>query len=93
MRQSKPALVYALPASVEYLDLIDHVEGICISLVRENDLYQGISNAISAVGCSFKSVVEVCCGILDRSTTPEDYKTRNADTFILGFNICFSEIE
>ena len=77
----------------KYLDLIYNIEGIRISLIRENDLYQGISNAVSAVGCSFKSVVEVGCGILDRSTTTEDYKTRNADAFILGFNIHFLEIE
>ena len=76
-----------------YLDLIYNVEGIRISLIREDNLYQGIANAIPAVGCSFKSVVEVGCGILDRSTTTEDHKTRNADAFILAFNIRFSEIK
>ena len=76
-----------------YLDLIYNIEGIRISLIREDDLYQGIANAVSAVGCSFKSVVEVGCGILDRSATTEDNKTRNADTFILGFNMHFSEYE
>ena len=71
---------------VIYLDLIDNVEGIRIAIIREYYLDQGVCNAISAVGRSFKGIVEVGCGILDRSITTKDHKTRNADALTLGLD-------
>ena len=67
-----------------YLDLIDNVEGIRISCVREDYLHQGVRNAISAAGRSFKGILEVDRRIIDRSMTTEDDKACNADALILG---------
>ena len=56
----------------EYLNLIDHVEGIIKSRIREDYLHQCICNSISARGGSLKGILEIGCGILDRSMTTKD---------------------
>ena len=66
-----------------YLDLIDNVEGICISRIRENNLHQCVCDSVTAVRRSFKGILEVCCGIFNRGMTTKDDKTCNANALIL----------
>ena len=66
-----------------YLDLVDDVEGIGISLIREDDFHQGVCNVVPAIGRSFERIMEVCCGILNRSVAPKNDKTSDADALIL----------
>ena len=73
-----------------YLDLIDNREGLCVSRIGKDYLHQGICNAISAVGRSFKGIVEIGCRIVDRSMTTKDDKTCNANASILRSDNAFS---
>ena len=72
-----------LVRSGTYLDLVNNVESIGVSIIRENNLHQGVCNAISAVGRPFKGVLEVGCGILNRSMATQNDKAGDTNALMI----------
>lgn len=62
-----------------HLDLVDHVEGVCVSLVCKHHLHQRVCNSIRGISCSLKRVTEVCLWIWHGGMATEYDKSSDTD--------------
>ena len=62
-----------------YLDFVDYIEGIRIARIREDDLHQGVCDAISAIGRTFKGILEISRRVLHRSMATKNDKACDTD--------------
>ena len=62
-----------------YLDLSNHIEGICISCIREIDADERIDNIVRVACNTTEAVPEVCVRILDMRSASENNKTSDCN--------------